>query len=55
MPFFSLVQKEPDPAHDQDINFFYSSRMFKALGEDPRTRMLGLLIQGELCYVCVKE
>ena len=44
-----------DPAQDQGINLLDNAQMFKALGDETRIRMLGLLIQGELCVCDIME
>jgi ArsR family transcriptional regulator len=43
------------PAHTQASPLLENALMFKALGDETRLRMLGLLTQGELCVCDIME
>ena len=43
------------PAYNQASNLLENALMFKALGDETRLRMLGLLAQGELCVCDIME
>lgn len=43
------------PAHIQASHLLENALMFKALGDETRLRMLGLLAQGELCVCDIME
>jgi len=48
----------PLPRHtytDETINLADSAQLFKALGDETRLRMLGLLCHGELCVCDIME
>jgi ArsR family transcriptional regulator, arsenate/arsenite/antimonite-responsive transcriptional repressor len=50
-----LESEMADPEQDPGINLHDNTQMFKALGDETRIRMLGLLIQGELCVCDIME
>lgn len=50
-----LENEMADPAPVQGINLLDNALMFKALGDETRIRMLGLLTQGELCVCDIME
>lgn len=44
-----------DPEQGQGINLLDNAQLFKALGDETRIRMIGLLTQGELCVCDIME
>lgn len=51
----TLESKMATPVHNQASNLIENALMFKALGDETRLRMLGLLAQGELCVCDIME
>ena len=50
-----LENKMKTVAHTQASHLLENALMFKALGDETRLRMLGLLTQGELCVCDIME